>query len=235
MKTAVMQPYIFPYIGYWQLIAAVDQFVILDDVSYIMKGYINRNSILLNGQAHKFTIPVKKASQNKLIKESKWNFPEEDKHKFENMIRMAYKKAPQFEQVMPLISSIIWFREEDITQYIHNSILQINKYLQIRTKIYISSSIKKDNSLKAQSRIIEICKKLNTEMYINPRGGRTLYDANQFEKEDMILRFLDTRLDKVRYKQFKNEFVSNLSVIDILMFNDIEKIKEFLEEYDLNE
>ena len=82
MKIAIMQPYLFPYIGYWQLIYAVDEFVLLDDVNYIMRGYVNRNNILLNGKSHRFTVPIQKASQNKLIMETKLNFSDEDKRKF---------------------------------------------------------------------------------------------------------------------------------------------------------
>ena len=67
MTVAIMQPYLFPYIGYWQLIHAVDTFVIFDDVNYIKKGYINRNNILVNGQKQTFTLELMSASQNKLI------------------------------------------------------------------------------------------------------------------------------------------------------------------------
>lgn len=94
MKTAIMQPYFFPYLGYFQMFNAVDKFVLLDDVNFIMRGYINRNSILLNGKAHKFSIPLEKPSQNKLINETKLNFSLKDKENFLKTIQLAYKKAP---------------------------------------------------------------------------------------------------------------------------------------------
>lgn len=234
MKVAVMQPYLFPYIGYWQLINAVDRFVILDDVNYIMRGYINRNSILINGASHKFTIPIEKASQNKLIMDSKLNFDEKAKEKFLLTISNAYKKAPHYTKVMPMLEEIIYNEEKDLTKYIYKSLMDISSYLEIDTIFYISSQIEKDNSLFAQDRIIEICKKLNATEYINPCGGRKLYSCKDFEDEGMRLFFLDTKSEEIRYKQNMNEFVENLSIIDVMMHNDVHVIKQFLEEYELN-
>ena len=229
-----MQPYLFPYIGYWQLINAVDRFVLLDDVNYITRGYINRNSILVNGKEHRFTIPVQQASQNKLIKDTKFAFPEKEKHKFLLMIESSYKKAPCFDTVMPLISQIINFDQEDITRYIYNSLLIIMNYLNIKTKIYVSSAIPKDNSLHGQDRIIEICKHLEADIYINPCGGRKLYTSDSFKRNSIQLFFLDTHSDKIYYDQNQKEFRANLSIIDILFYNDAETVKSFLNEYDLH-
>lgn len=230
-KIAIMQPYFFPYIGYWQLINAVDEFVILDDVNFIMRGYINRNSILLNGKAHLFSIPLEKPSQNKLINETKLNFSTKDKETFLKTITIAYKKTPYYNEVFPLIEKIILNSEVDLTKYIKNSIEIITKYLNIDTKVLLSSEISKDNNLKAQARIIEINKQLNSNHYINPIGGLELYNKNDFEKEDILLNFLKTNI--IAYPQFKNEFISNLSIIDILMFNSKEEIKEMLNDYEL--
>lgn len=133
MKIAIMQPYLFPYIGYWQLINAVDEFVLLDDVNYIMRGYINRNSILIHEKPFLFSIPIHKASQNKLISETKLSFSDMEKDKFLNRIANAYKKAAQFEKVMPLIQEIVNNPEEDLTEYIYYQIFKINEYLHINT------------------------------------------------------------------------------------------------------
>ena len=230
-----MQPYLFPYIGYWQLINAVDKFVILDDVNYIVRGFINRNRILLNGQPYMFSIPIKKASQNKLIMDTELNFTEEDKRKFLMTIKNAYRKAPYFHEVMPMIEKIIDNPKTDLTSYIKNSILRINQYLDIDTEILISSQMKKDNTLKAQDRIIEICKKLNADIYINPCGGRTLYNHDVFEQEGMKIFFVDTRTECIQYKQFQNGFISNMSIIDVLMFCNKDEVQRFLMECDLNE
>ena len=217
MKLGIMQPYFLPYIGYWQLINAVDKFVLLDDVNYIMRGYINRNSILVNGREHRFTIPVRQASQNKLIKDTKFAFPDEEKNKF-----------------LLMIHQIVEFEQEDITQYIHNSLTIIMNYLGIETKIYHSSQIPKNNDLHGQDRILEICRQLRSDVYINPCGGRKLYSSDEFEKNGIRLYFLDTRSDKIHYSQNNEEFKENLSIIDIMFFNDVETIRTFLQEYDLH-
>lgn len=235
MKVAVMQPYLFPYIGYWQLINAVDKFVILDDVNYIMRGFINRNKILLNGQPYQFTIPIKKASQNKLIMDTELNFSQEDKRKFLLTIRNAYKKAPYFEKVMPMLEEIIQNPENDLTNYIRYSIERITQYLDIKTEIFVSSQIEKQPDLKAQDRIIEICKCLGADIYINPCGGRKLYHSEMFEKEGIKLLFLDPDMNHILYNQNQENFENNLSIIDVLVFNDKRKMEQIMEEYELNE
>lgn len=234
MKVGIMQPYFMPYIGYWQLIYAVDKFVLLDDVNYIMRGYINRNSILLDRKPYKFTIPIRKASQNKLILDTKLNFSIENKRKFLRTICSAYKKAPYFSEVMPLVEEIIEYPEDDLTIYIFNSIKVILDYLNVKKSIYISSMLPKKQGLKAEERIIEICKVISADVYINPHGGKKLYVREHFEREGIELYFLEVKENRICYDQGIKEFKKNLSIIDILMFNHKIKVQEFLKEYDLN-
>lgn len=234
MKIAIMQPYLFPYIGYWQLINAVDKFIIFDDVNYIRRGYINRNNILVNGKPYRFTIPVKMASQNKLIKEMKLDFDNMAKQRFLQTIRYAYHKAPYYANVFFLIESIIMNPQDDLTQYIYKSLKDICSYLKINTEFYFSSQIQKDNGLRGEDKIIEICKKLQGDVYINPSGGRELYHQECFNKENISLFFLDAQLDKIVYNQNTDKFEKNLSIIDILFYNDREEIYEFLKKYKLN-
>lgn len=231
MKIGIMQPYFMPYIGYWQLINAVDKFVILDDVNYIMRGYINRNSILLNGKPYRFTIPVEKASQNKLINETVLSFTQKNKMDFLKTICNAYRKAPYFEDVMPLLTEVVNNAEADLTGFIQFSIEKVMAYLDIETEIFISSKLEKDNTLKAQKRIIEICKQLDADTYINPCGGRALYSHSDFEKEGIELFFLETKKEGVVYNQNQDYFVENLSIVDVMMNNDIRYIKRFLQEF----
>ncbi len=234
MKLAVMQPYFFPYIGYWQLIAAVDKFVILDDVHYIMRGYINRNSILLGGKAHTFSIPVSHASQNKLICDTKLLFTPKDKQKFLETVSLAYRKAPYYANAMRLIEKVVMYNEDDLTKYIANSIELIKEYLGIETPVVKSSDIKKDPYLKGEERIIALCKTLGAETYINPPGGRALYSHESFDRENIDLLFLDTSMNRIVYPQFGNEFIDHLSIIDFIMFNDVPTIRNFLTMYSLN-
>ena len=231
MRTAIMQPYIFPYIGYFQLINAVDTFVILDDVNFIMRGWINRNNILLNNKTYLFSLPLDKASQNKLINETKSNFTQKDKEKFLKTINLAYKKAPYYNDFYPLIEEIIMFNEDDLTLFLENSLKKICNYLGINTRILVSSKIDKDNSLGGQNRIIEICKKTNTKIYINLPGGKDLYNAQDFRNENMNLKFI--KMLDIKYKQFTNEFIPNLSFLDALMFNSKQSITNLLSQYTL--
>lgn len=231
MKISVMQPYFFPYLGYLQMFNAADKFVLLDDVNFIMRGYINRNSILINGKANLFTIPLDKPSQNKLIMDTKLNFDSKSKENFLKTLTLAYKKAPYFNDVYPIMEDIINNPETDLTLFIKYSFEKIKEYLGLNTEILLSSEIEKDNSLKAQDRIIEINKKLNATMYINAIGGQELYNRDDFKKVDIELKFI--KMKEIEYKQFKNEFVPNLSFIDVLMFNSIEEVHKLLGEYEL--
>lgn len=226
-----MQPYFFPYLGYWQMFFAVDKFVLLNDVNFIMRGYINRNSILMNGKAHLFSIPLDKPSQNKLIKDTKIKFAQKDRENFLKTITLAYKKAPFYDKFFPVFKDIVENVDDDLTNYIKYSFEQVKNYLGLDTEILISSQIEKDNTLHAQDRIIEINKRLGATQYINAIGGQELYNKSDFDNAGIKLNFI--KMLPVEYKQFKGDFVSNLSFIDVLMFNDTETIKEYLSKYEL--
>jgi len=231
MKIAIMQPYLFPYIGYFQLIGAVDTFVIYDDVNYITKGWINRNRILLNRKAHLFTLSLEKASQNRLINEITIIDNEKNRKNLLNILKHAYVKSPEYETVYPLLTDIILNKENNLSKYIEYSLKQITNFLSINTTFIYSSVISKDNSLKGQDKIIEICKKMCANIYINPIGGIKLYNKEEFSRNNIKLFFLET--DQIQYKQFKNDFIPYLSIIDMLMFNSREKIKGYLKDYRL--
>lgn len=231
LKVAVMQPYFFPYLGYWQMFNAVDKFVLLDDVNFIMRGYINRNSILVNGQPHKFSIPLEKPSQNKLINETKLNFTEKDRENFIKTIQLAYKKAPYYADFYPVLEDIILNPETDLTKFLKYSFEKVKEYLGLDTEILVSSELEKDNSLKAQDRIIEINKVLNSDVYINAIGGQALYNRDDFDRVGIKLYFI--KMNPCEYKQYKNDFCPNLSMIDVLMFNPKDEITKFLNNYEL--
>jgi len=229
MKLAIMQPYLFPYIGYWQLINAVDTFVIYDDVNFIKQGYINRNNILVNNKSQRFTLELVGASSNKLINEINVG---RNAIKVLKTIKQNYQKAPYFSDVYPLIEKILLNPEKNLAKYLTNTLIAISQYLELNTKFMISSELNKDSNLTAQNKVLNICKVLNATTYINAIGGQELYDREIFKIHDLELRFLETNTDIV-YKQFNDEFISNLSIIDVLMFNSISEIKNILEKYKL--
>ncbi len=231
MKLAIMQPYIFPYIGYFQLIKAVDKFVLYDDVNFINRGWINRNRILVNGKDSMFTIPLKDASQNKLINEIDVNWNDNWKSKFLKTIEQSYKKAPFYAEALPIIEKSIEIDGRQFSQIIEQNLRLICEYLAIKTEIISSSSIYHNTDKKAQERILDICLQEKANHYINPIGGLELYDKDVFAKEDMTMNFIKSK--SVEYKQLKNDFVPWLSIIDVLMFNSKEEINKFLDNYEL--
>ena len=228
MKLGIMQPYFLPYIGYFQLIKAVDKYVIYDDVNFIKKGWINRNNFLFNGQSFMFTLTLLKASQNKLINEI---FVLEDQSKLLKTIRIAYQKAPQFLSVFPVVENIFGYEDKNLARYVGNSLIQIADYLQLNTEFIYSSDIEKDHSLKAQDKILNLCEMMRTTEYINAIGGMELYSKELFEGNNIKLSFLKTQ--SAEYKQFGNSFVPNLSILDVLMFNSVEETNKLLEQYNL--
>lgn len=228
-----MQPYIFPYIGYYQLLNAVDTFVILDDVNFIKRGWINRNNILLNGKAHLFSLPLSKPSQNKLICDTKMNFTQKDRSKVLKTFEMAYKKATYYQDFLPTLECIMNFESDDLTEFLHNSLQKVADYAGVKTKILRSTKIKKDNSLVAEERILEICRQLDTNLYVNLSGGMELYNHYNFKNEGIELKFIKSLFDKIEYKQFGAGFVENLSFLDVLMFNSKEEIGNLLGHHSL--
>lgn len=230
MKIGIMQPYFLPYIGYFQLLNAVDKYVIYDNIQYSKKGWINRNRILQNGKDLLISIPLEKDSDYLDVKDrcvSK-GF---DRKKLLNQIRESYRKAPYFEEVMLMMENIINFEGENLFQYIYNSVQRICAYLNINTEIVISSSLSIDHSLKGQDKVLAICKELQATDYINAIGGQELYNKEDFKKENIGLHFLST--NPIEYKQFKNEFVPWLSILDVMMFNSVDEMGEMLVNYKL--
>jgi len=232
MKLAIMQPYFMPYIGYFQLINSVDKFVIYDNIQYTKKGWINRNRILVNGNDQLITLPIKKDSDYLNVVERElsesWG---KDKNKMLNVIKSSYIKSPYFQETFELISKCLNNPEVNLFKFIYDSIVLINDYLEIKTPIVISSTIKVDHTLKSQDKVLSLCKEQNADVYINSIGGVELYNKEIFKQNNIELNFIKS--NPLQYKQFNSEFISWLSIIDVMMFNSKEQIKEYLNSYTL--
>lgn len=231
-RLAIMQPYFMPYIGYFQLINSVDEFVIYDNIQYTKKGWINRNRILVNGKDYLITLSLKKDSDyldvvDRELSDS-WS---KDRIKMLNLIKSAYNKSTQFEPVFDLISKCLNNPERNLFRFIYDSIVLINEYLEISTPIVISSSIEIDHSLKSQDKVIELCKKQKADNYINSIGGVSLYNKDTFNQSGIQLNFIKS--NQISYNQFTNEFLPWLSIIDVMMFNSREEIQKYLNNYTL--
>lgn len=232
MKIAIMQPYFLPYIGYFQLIKAVDKFIIYDNIQYTKKGWVNRNRILINGKDQLITLPIKKDSDYLDIVERELSKSwEKDKNKILNILKSSYNKSPYFQEAFNLISQCLNNSENNLFRFIYNSIILINKYLDIKTPIIVSSTIDINHTLKSQDKVLSLCKNQNANIYINSIGGVELYNKEVFKQNGIELNFIKS--NPIQYKQFNNEFIPWLSIIDVLMFNSKEEIKKYLNEYTL--
>lgn len=233
MKLGIMQPYFIPYIGYWQLLNAVDEYVIYDDVNFIKGGWINRNRILVNKVPQYFNIPMLGASPNKLINEVGVNQDEKVINKNLRIVQAAYSKAPYFKDVFPMVEEMLRCGESNLASYITVSTRMICDYLGIRTKIFISSDIEKNNQLTGQDKVLEICHILGATEYYNAIGGRELYSFEAFQEKGIVLHFL--KRNEIQYQQFGEQFYQDLSIVDVMMFNSRERVQEMLGEYTLAE
>lgn len=229
-----MQPYLFPYLGYFQVIHAVETFVFYDDVNFINRGWINRNTILLNGKSHRITVPLEKASQNKKInainisKEQNW------KNNLLKTITQAYQNAEYFSDVISVVTEVLNnATNNSIAHLSMESVRAVCNYLGLEKEFEVSSEEYTNTiNLKGADRLIEITKNKGYRHYINPQGGLSLYTKEYFEKRGIRLSFIEN--DLTPYEQFGNEPITGLSVIDVLMFNSKKNILQMLNQYRLN-
>lgn len=242
MTLAIMQPYFLPYIGYMQLLNAVDTFVFYDDVAFINRGWVNRNRMLVGGKELLFTIPLKEASQNKAIRDIALANDPKWRGKLLRTIEQSYRKAPLFAEVMPMTERIINFGADgqadvsrsdvSVADYIFHSFTELTTYLGITTRLVASSTIYQNSHLKAQDRIIDICRQEGADRYINPIGGTELYSQPGFDQIGCELAFMQAR--RVTYpQQGATEFVPWLSILDVLMNNTADAIRPMLNDFDL--
>lgn len=226
MQIAIMQPYFLPYIGYFQLMNLVDRFVIYDNIEYTKKGWINRNRLLRNGEPVTFTIPVQNASDFLDIRDRRVaeNF---NPKKLENQISAAYAKAPEFHKAMPVVREILNYGSRSLFDFLRHSLERTCKHIGIATPLVVSSKIQGDTSLRNQERVLDICVRMQASRYVNPIGGIKLYDPKVFAERGVELAFI--RTVGVRYPQFSEPFQADLSILDVMMFNDRGRIRHLLE------
>ena len=229
MIVAANQPYFLPYISYWQLINAADVFFIGDNYAYIKRGWINRNRILFRGAPELFGIEVAHVSSFSLI--SELSIVKIDKRKKMNKLYEAYHKAPYYDIGIQLVEEILDCQEENLSEFLIASIKTICRYLEINTPIRRTSELEGNDAFKREARIFDLCHRLGAENYINPIGGKTIYSVEEFAAQGISLRFINT--DDIRYRQFGDTFVDKLSILDVIMFNSRDEIREMLGKYTL--
>ncbi len=231
MKLAIMQPYFLPYIGYFQLIQAVDKFVIYDDVNFINRGWINRNNLLIGGNKQLFTIPLVDASQNKLINEIAIVGEYQWKLKLLKKVEHAYRKAPFFEPIYALFCGLMNAGMHKIADLNVLAIRKICEYLEIKTEIVPTSELFNNRHLKSQHRILDICIQEKIDTYINPIGGMELYDQHLFREHHIEIYFIKSI--EVPYPHITGKYLPWLSVLDVLMHVHKSELQAHLNNFQL--
>lgn len=231
MKLAIMQPYFFPYIGYWQLIHAVDRFVIYDDVKYIKGGWINRNRLLINGEPTYITVPLYQSSSYKRICDISLQSSPVWRDKLVKMVETTYRKAPCFAEVFSVVESVIRHDADNLSDYLVHQLQTLSACMGIDTEFVVTSRCYKNNDLSGQERILDICKREGANTYINPQGGQALYERDAFTQNGLDLKFLIP--SAIEYKQFGFLHVPWLSIIDVMMFNSKSQLSTLLNKYEL--
>lgn len=210
-----MQPYFVPYIGYLQLMAAVDRFVLFDDVSFINRGWINRNRILVGGREHLVTIPLRAASQNQLINQIALGDDTSWRGKLLKTLEQSYRKAPFYAETMPLVQDILGCPDTMLAPYLRHSLSALHAWMNLPCQLVASSAHYDNQHLKGAQRILDICRQEQAGIYVNAPGGKDLYAPDDFAATGVQLRFLKPRLDD--YAQGGATFIPGLSIIDVLM------------------
>lgn len=217
-----MQPYFFPYIGYFQLIAAADLFTVYDNIKYTKKGWINRNRMLQNGKDVMFSLSLKSDSDSLDVCERELA-ADFNRDKLLNQFKGAYRRAPYFEQTFPLVEQIVRYEDANLFRFLHNSISRTCNHLGITTEIKVSSDISIDHDLKNQDKVLALCEAVGASTYVNAIGGMELYSKETFLEKGIDLKFIKSK--PFEYPQFGNEFVPWLSIIDVMMFNPLDTIQ----------
>jgi len=231
MKIAIMQPYLFPYIGYFSLIKNTDYFVFFDTPQYIRKGWINRNRILsTNGDVTYFTVPIQKADRNTPINKSVISYNYDWKVKILGQLNI-YKKAPNYDKVINLVNNVFNTDTMLISDLAIKSIVKTCEYLDIDIKydIFSKMNLALPEVKEPDEWALYITKELGYNTYINPPGGMSFFNREKYQINDVDLQFLVQEI--IPYRQNREVFIPALSMIDVMMFCSCNEINEMLCEY----
>lgn len=235
MKLGIMQPYFFPYLGYFSLIKHTDEFILLDTVQFIRHGWIERNRILKPSNGWQYImVPLKKHSRETLIKDIEIINDQPWKEKILAQLQHYRKQAPYFSNVIGILNEIFSKEYVSIVDLNLSSLKIICNYLGINTLIQVFSrmyiKIKPVNA--PDEWALNICKAQdNVDEYWNPPGGQSFFDRKKYENAGINLKFHSILF--TQYNQKRNEFIPGLSILDVMMFNSVEEINKMLDNYEL--
>ena len=221
-----MQPYFFPYIGYFQLMDAVDLFVFYDDAQYMKGGWLNRNRILRDGAPAWWTYPIVRDDYRLPVRARRYGHSKEQVASMTGKVEGAYRGAAQFADMMPVIAAHLAHEDDSVSGFNQAHLVGLAKRLGIACRFATSSGIEHDDTLTGQARVIELCKRLDATHYFNAIGGQSLYDPAAFADAGIALSFVQP--GDLAYPQFDAPPVPYLSIVDVLMFNTLPQARALL-------
>lgn len=230
MNLAIMQPYFFPYIGYFQLMNHVDEWIIFDNIQFIDKGWINRNRILHTNPDKDWqfiTIPLSKRGQFDRINEI--NIIQNQSWVETIMGKLtAYKKAPHYIETKDFVYECLSDPTESLTETLEKTLIKTTQHLGIKTPITVQSrqNWKLPEITHPGQWALEISKIKKAKKYTNLYGGSSIFQQKEFDNAEIELQFLKPKLQP--YAQYRKNFVEGLSIIDVMMWNDKESIRKIL-------
>jgi hypothetical protein len=233
MRLAIMQPYFLPYLGYFQLMSAVDKIALLDDANYINGGWVNRNRIAVQGEPHWLTLPLAKASQNRLINEIEIVDDPLWKRKIIRTVELSYQSAPFAGQILPLLSEMLQEARGSLSTFLFYQLRRLADYIGIPIQIEQTSVRYPKDALTGQRRILDICVREGASTYVNSPGGRSLYDTELFASAGIELLFLDPNFSALTLR-YSGQEGPCLSILDLLMFNSVTAVREATEMFRLS-
>lgn len=231
MIAAIMQPYLFPYIGYFQLMHAVDTFVIYDDVQYSKNGWVNRNLVRKSGGAAWLTLPVRKMHLGSLINQRHYALDGPAIDDAKRLVDSAYRDAPAFDATREMLDRLWDYDDDNVAAFNAHALTALAGRLGLRCRFLVSSAIAKDPALRSEARVVDICRRLGATHYVNAIGGVGLYHADPFASAGIGLSFLQTSMPMTELA----EGALHLSIIDLLMHAGIAGAAEAMARYELIE
>jgi hypothetical protein len=234
MKLAIMQPYFFPYLGYFGLIKHSDRFIIFEIVQFMRHGWIERNRILKVGEGWQYIrAPLAKHSQKTAIKEVRINNNELWQNKILQQLVHYKHRSPYYKEVIGFLENALSFKTDSITELNAHLLAETCKYIGISfcREIFSEMNIAIEKASAADEWAINICKALAADTYINPPGGMDIFDRGKYVRANINLQFLKVNLKP--YKQWGGTFEKALSIIDVMMFNKPEEIQAMLDDYQI--
>lgn len=236
MTLGIMQPYFMPYIGYISLIKHTDRFILFDTVQFIRHGWIERNRMLKQNEGWQYIqVPlIKHDGRDTLIKDIKINNKEDWKRKILAQIQHYKKVTPYYRRVVALLEDIFANDFEDITTLNKVSLECICKYLGFERNLEIFSQMHLDiDAANAPDEwALNICKAIDgTTEYINPIGGLSFFDRNKYENAGIKISF--QQMEITQYSQKRDVFEPGLSILDVMMWNDVDEINRMLDKFEL--